>query len=1076
MILIKRGFFVILSISLFLICSEKVLADVSAPTNLATNITNFNTINLTWTAVDGAAGYKVYQNNALLSSVSSPAYTYGRVTFPGNQYCFTVVTTDASGASSVPSSEVCASIVQGTAIPATGLTATALSTNSVGLTWQYPLSQETLDASDPIDGYSVLFFIERSVDNGATWAYVTQLSKAYFPGDSLEMTYTDTGAKPASTNMYRVTTLHQSHDGFSQPSQTATVNLGQVEAVPSAPTQLAMDYSISSVANEGMLVWNDTSADETGFVVEKQSGDTWVEFKRVDYSNSSSVHVYDLSPGVIVLRVRAKNAAGLSAPSNTLEVTTASSLNWTSPIASQHLLVIYNADDPRSVDMKNYYMANRPGISDANVFGVHFPAIGLDPKGFIIQYVDKSLFQDSILKPITQWLLDHSDKPIRYIALMYGMPSIVSGCTTVDYERCHSAQYQIGRSLQIAGVRDGAEYRGGRTTRYTPEYYRGTTALVTTLDMGSVAATKGYIDKLKKVYEKMANKDVVISAKNAGLGGTTYYFEDKGDSLNIGEIARDAVLSVNPSARVMYKPRGYFTTASDVLGYSTHGTWGGLAKNFPTNSSVIFSGNSGWYLLRTGESWNGIYNNVNSGQSNPSEWFAQTAFGSTNYENTPVGAVGQVVEPGGAGLASKELFTAWEKGYLFAEAAWSSRNIKGFLAVGDPLVANTGPVPVAADASPADTVPPVIQDGAPSGTLPADTTSKLLSVTTNENATCKYSTAANAAFGASTRTVFTTTGAKTHSVTLNNLTADRSYSYYVRCQDTAGNANSSDYIILFAIAATVPQPDTTAPTVFVSFPASQSTVYEGSVTLAASASDLVGISGVKFYVDGQLAGSEDLSAPYSLTTTLTAGTHRVYASARDTAGNQSSSPTITFTVRTRDLDATVPPAITPPPANPPALTPVQTEYIRLTYVPTTDNVERNIPTSFSKQLKLDDNDPEVALLQKTLNLLGYVIADSGPGSAGNETSKFGEQTREALIKYQRSYAESGILATGALDNATIALLNKDIDRLVAQTDIQESAPASDSGADGGEGFIARVGSFIGSVLGGIADFIVGIFR
>jgi len=46
--------------------------------------------------------------------------------------------------------------------------------------------------------------------------------------------------------------------------------------------------------------------------------------------------------------------------------------------------------------------------------------------------------------------------------------------------------------------------------------------------------------------------------------------------------------------------------------------------------------------------------------------------------------------------------------------------------------------------------------------------------------------------------------------------------------------------------------------------------------------------------------------------------------------------------------------------------------------------------------------PNVKLLQKCLNAKGFTVAKTGPGSPGQETSKFGALTRAAIIKYQKA--------------------------------------------------------------------------
>jgi hypothetical protein len=114
---------------------------------------------------------------------------------------------------------------------------------------------------------------------------------------------------------------------------------------------------------------------------------------------------------------------------------------------------------------------------------------------------------------------------------------------------------------------------------------------------------------------------------------------------------------------------------------------------------------------------------------------------------------------------------------------------------------------------------------------------------------------------------------------------------------TASNGSGSntktkpDYIV-------VRPPDTTAPTVSISSPAANSTV-SGTISVTASASDDVGVAGVQFKLDGANLGSEDTSAPYSVswdTTTASPGSHSLSAVARDAAGNQGTASAVSVTV------------------------------------------------------------------------------------------------------------------------------------------------------------------------------------
>ena len=104
-----------------------------------------------------------------------------------------------------------------------------------------------------------------------------------------------------------------------------------------------------------------------------------------------------------------------------------------------------------------------------------------------------------------------------------------------------------------------------------------------------------------------------------------------------------------------------------------------------------------------------------------------------------------------------------------------------------------------------DTTPPVISNFQPSGTI-ADLT-PTLSLNTDENATCKYSTV-NQSFGAMLST-FSGTGATYHHVTMGTMAAG-TYTYYARCQDTAGNKSVNTAGITFTIRIIL-TPDTTPP-------------------------------------------------------------------------------------------------------------------------------------------------------------------------------------------------------------------------------------------------------------------------
>jgi hypothetical protein len=97
-----------------------------------------------------------------------------------------------------------------------------------------------------------------------------------------------------------------------------------------------------------------------------------------------------------------------------------------------------------------------------------------------------------------------------------------------------------------------------------------------------------------------------------------------------------------------------------------------------------------------------------------------------------------------------------------------------------------------------------------------------------------------------------------------------------------------------------PPVDTTPPLVSISSPSAGATLTTSTV-ITASASDNVGVAGVKLLVDGAQLGAELTSPPYSATWNAPgsgAGPHTLTAIARDAAGNTTLSSSVSVTVST----------------------------------------------------------------------------------------------------------------------------------------------------------------------------------
>jgi hypothetical protein len=123
------------------------------------------------------------------------------------------------------------------------------------------------------------------------------------------------------------------------------------------------------------------------------------------------------------------------------------------------------------------------------------------------------------------------------------------------------------------------------------------------------------------------------------------------------------------------------------------------------------------------------------------------------------------------------------------------------------------------------------------------------------------------------------------------------------------------------ITPPTPVPSISPPTVALTAPAVNSSVSGTNVTISANASDSVGIVGVQFLLNGNNLGSEDTSAPFTVswnTTIVSNGTYAITVRARNIVGNSTISVPRTVIVSNTNSNIPHPPSILPPPqSNPP---------------------------------------------------------------------------------------------------------------------------------------------------------------
>ncbi len=345
---------------------------------------------------------------------------------------------------------------------------------------------------------------------------------------------------------------------------------------------------------------------------------------------------------------------------------------------TKDLLLIYNTNSSDSAGVKDYYLAHRPMVANANVLGV-----GCSNK---TETFYPSEYTNLFLPQVTNWLVTNATKRPQYVVLFVDVPSRVN--TNADYSQDDLINYPP----RFLPVRPSVQHQLHEWA--WPNWH----PFVAHINMGASNDCVHYIDKLA------SHAGVAVVLAGGSAAGTNYYFEDAGSSTNYsarGLAALEGVTNNGVSSQfVTYVPRtstSHIVSGTNVAGYWTWGANGGQGYYFPDPGHVAFQTNSNWYLMGTGESFNGQRFHPNpppADQTVPAtlqswfgQWFASGAFGGVAYSSTPVAGVSHVDEPFEAGLEDTYVyFGLWAAGKNFATCSWNSKQTPQFQAVGDPLV------------------------------------------------------------------------------------------------------------------------------------------------------------------------------------------------------------------------------------------------------------------------------------------------------------------------------------------------------------------------------------------------------
>lgn len=263
------------------------------PLRLSFTSIAYNQISLQWAAGSGnQTGFQIERstdgaNWNKLTDVDGSKTTYTDQTVqPQTHYYYRIRAVNGAGVSD-PSDPIDTTTPVGPPAAPQNLTATAVSTTQIKLTWTAVATATSI-------------LIQRSLD-GTNWTSLTTVA-----GNLTD--YTDSGLTPNTRYYYRIQGTNTTGTGpFSNPANATTPDVP-----PAAPARLTPTAASISQIN---LAWADLSTNESGFEIERGSSATGTFTKIGEaVANATTYEDKNLTDNTAYCyRVRAKNAAGPSA-------------------------------------------------------------------------------------------------------------------------------------------------------------------------------------------------------------------------------------------------------------------------------------------------------------------------------------------------------------------------------------------------------------------------------------------------------------------------------------------------------------------------------------------------------------------------------------------------------------------------------------------------------------------------------------------------------------------------------------------------------------------------------------------
>lgn len=392
-------------------------------------------------------------------------------------------------------------------------------------------------------------------------------------------------------------------------------------------------------------------------------------------------------------------------------------------VPSQNVLLVYNTSLQESIDIKNYYTGMRTGLTGVNILGIscsHYSGV----------YSDTGNYVNNIRRPIHRYLMT-GNKPIKYVVLLHGIPTLITGGLTyvnVDHLEFSatsgnaikmnsvSISYDLSTSLfQFSGYARNPAYSSEyprmkymqRNVSPAPELNRpftfaefsGNTALFC-----HVATIQGRTNELSGYINKICTMGIPSGIYLLGSGQNTTFttYSDNASFLTsyihqpMSFYSELGVKFFNSKARSVAP----YMSGINVGGFNSDGfhgdlyldgtgtvSLGNVAGQWETNSNSCRLTGYNWFIASNYESFGGdmLEAERTASHSPFSRQIKPQAFGGSNYSNIPVGFVGSQLEPYYGGIEYNHYFDAWFMGRPFIECAYIGLNNIHYAIFGDPF-------------------------------------------------------------------------------------------------------------------------------------------------------------------------------------------------------------------------------------------------------------------------------------------------------------------------------------------------------------------------------------------------------